>query len=66
MIEYPWNAFSALLLRQPEWGAKPPLPSAAANDDDYLFRNEDIIFSTLIRNAGQRWGQVDNTFHYTR
>lgn len=33
-------------------------------DDDYLYRNEDIIFSTLIRNAGKRWGRVDNTFHY--
>jgi hypothetical protein len=33
-------------------------------EDDYLYRNEDIIISTLIRNAGQRWGRAKDTFHY--
>ena len=32
-------------------------------DDNYLYRNEDINFSTLIRSAGQRWGRVEDTFH---
>lgn len=26
--------------------------------------HEDIIFPTLVRKAGQRWGRVDDTFHY--
>ncbi len=33
-------------------------------DDDYLYRNEDIIFANLIKNAGFRYGKVKETFHY--
>lgn len=33
-------------------------------DDDYLYRNEDIIFAHLIEKAGGRYGRVDETFHY--
>jgi hypothetical protein len=33
-------------------------------DDDYLFRNEDIIIASLVKDAGKRWGRVDDTFHY--
>jgi hypothetical protein len=27
-------------------------------DDDYLYRNEDIIFANLVKEAGYRYGQV--------
>jgi len=33
-------------------------------DDDYLYRNEDIIYSSLITKEGYRYGRVDDTFHY--
>lgn len=33
-------------------------------DDDYLYRNEDIIFSELIKEEGFKYGRVNNTFHY--
>lgn len=31
-------------------------------DDDYLYRNEDIILANLIKAAGFRYGKVDSTF----
>jgi hypothetical protein len=33
-------------------------------DDDYLYRNEDIILAYLIGQAGFRYGKVDETYHY--
>ncbi|MGE3991980.1 glycosyltransferase [Pseudorhodoplanes sp.] len=33
-------------------------------DDDYLYRNEDIIISELVRDAGFRYGKVGETFHF--
>ncbi len=33
-------------------------------DDDFLYRNEDIIFSELIQKEGYRYGRVKSTFHY--
>lgn len=33
-------------------------------DDDYLQRNEDIIFHELIINEGFKYGRVFDTFHY--
>lgn len=33
-------------------------------DDDYLYRNEDLIYSDLITRAGFRYGRVDSMFHY--
>ncbi|EFL50798.1 glycosyl transferase family 2 [Solidesulfovibrio fructosivorans JJ]] len=33
-------------------------------DDDFLYRNEDIIIRTLLQKKGFAWGFVDNLFHY--
>jgi len=33
-------------------------------DDDYLQRNEDIIFMELIQEKGFNYARVNNTFHY--
>jgi len=33
-------------------------------EDDYLQRNEDIIFAELIQGEGFKYGRVSNTFHY--
>ena len=33
-------------------------------DDDYLYRNEDIILADLVKRAGFRYGRVGDTFHY--
>lgn len=35
-----------------------------AIDDDYLYRNEDIIIRTLLQKHGHTWGFVDSSFHY--
>ena len=33
-------------------------------DDDYLYRNEDIILQELILLNGYKWGRISNTYHY--
>jgi len=33
-------------------------------DDDYLYRNEDIIFKELIEQEGFKYGRVLETYHY--
>ena len=33
-------------------------------DDDYLYRNEDIILANLVTRAGYRYQRVDDVFHY--
>ena len=33
-------------------------------DDDYLYRNEDIIIAHLIEREGLKYGHVDEIFHY--
>jgi hypothetical protein len=33
-------------------------------DDDYLYRNEDIIIADLLRREGHRYGRVTDTFHF--
>jgi glycosyltransferase involved in cell wall biosynthesis len=33
-------------------------------DDDYSYRQEDIIFRELLRDKGGRYGKVSDTFHY--
>src|SRR5205807_340309 len=36
----------------------------SAIDDDYLYRNEDIILATLVARAGFRYGKATDTFHF--
>lgn len=33
-------------------------------DDDYIYRNEDIVIRTLLQNKGHKWGFDDTLFHY--
>jgi hypothetical protein len=33
-------------------------------DDDYLYRNEDIIIADLLRREGYRYGKATDTFHF--
>jgi len=33
-------------------------------DDDYLQRNEDLIFAGLIKNKGFKYARIHDTFHY--
>ena len=33
-------------------------------DDDFLYRNEDIIFHELILKEGFKYGKIKNTYHY--
>lgn len=65
LIEYPLEPRSERSYSGSQMGRRTAFDDVLPQiDDDYLYRNEDIIFSTLIRNAGQRWGRVDSTFHY--
>lgn len=33
-------------------------------DDDYVYRQEDFVFSDIVARAGGREGRLDNLFHY--
>ena len=33
-------------------------------EDDFLYRNEDIIIAQLVQGQGYRYGRVEETFHY--
>jgi hypothetical protein len=33
-------------------------------DDDFLYRNEDIIIADLVKRQGFRYGRVDDAFHF--
>jgi hypothetical protein len=33
-------------------------------DDDYSYRQEDIIFAELLKEAGGKYGRISDTFHY--
>lgn len=33
-------------------------------DDDFLYRNEDIVIADLVKRRGHRYGRVDSTYHY--
>jgi len=33
-------------------------------DDDYVYRQEDFVFSDLVEQAGYKQGYVEDTFHY--
>lgn len=39
------------------------LASTGTIDDDYLFRNEDLVFSSLVQQAGFRYGKTAKTYH---
>ncbi|MEI6079327.1 MAG: glycosyltransferase family 2 protein [bacterium] len=33
-------------------------------DDDYVYRQEDFVFSEMIERSGYKEGKIDDTFHY--
>lgn len=33
-------------------------------DDDYVYRQEDLVLTSLVKQAGYRHGKVEDTFHY--
>ncbi len=33
-------------------------------DDDYVYRQEDFVFSDIVKNAGGKEGKIDNVYHY--
>jgi hypothetical protein len=61
--------FDSTRVRRSYSGSQMGRKAAFANvtpqvDDDYLYRNEDIIFQALVERAGFRYGKVPETFHY--
>lgn len=33
-------------------------------DDDYVYRQEDFVFASIVENSGYKHGYVEDTFHY--
>lgn len=66
LVEYPLNYDS---IDRPfsgsQMGKKEIFSSVIKKiDDDFLYRNEDIVFAELLQKQGFRYGRVDSTFHY--
>lgn len=60
-LNYPdWRAYSGSQMGRTK-AFQQVLPKI---DDDYLYRNEDIIYAKLIEKHGFRYGKVDDTFYY--
>jgi len=65
LVEY--NAHNQNVAKRPYSGSQMGKTEAFKNikvDDDYLYRNEDIIFSELIESEGFKYGRISDTFHY--
>lgn len=65
LVEY--NAHNQNIAKRPYSGSQMGKTEAFKNikvDDDYLYRNEDIIFSELIESEGFKYGRIPDTFHY--
>lgn len=55
-----WRAFSGSQMGRTE-ALRKVLPKI---DDDYLYRNEDIVIAELVKNGGYSYGRVTETFHF--
>jgi len=66
LVEYPLDYTNMQRpLSGSQMGRKAAFESVLTNiDDDFLYRNEDIILAELVQHAGFRYGLVDDTFHY--
>lgn len=66
LVEYPSDYANALRpLSGSQMGRKAAFESALTKiDDDYLYRNEDMILADLVQRAGFRYGRVDEVMHY--
>lgn len=68
MVEYP-NVDIMFGLRRPHAGSqmgrkKAFLPAISAIDDDYVYRQEDLVLLDVIERQGYRHGFVEDMFHY--
>ena len=39
-------------------------PGLSKIDDDFVYRQEDLVFANVVKQAGFREGRIDDTFHY--
>lgn len=65
LVEY--DAHGQNIAKRPYSGSQMGKTEAFKNikvDDDYLYRNEDIIFRELVEKQGFSYGRISNTFHY--
>lgn len=65
LVEY--DAHSQNVAKRPYSGSQMGKTEAFRNikvDDDYLYRNEDIIFRELVEKQGFSYGRISDTFHY--
>ena len=66
LVEYPLDYTNMLRpLSGSQMGRRAAFDSVLTSiDDDFLYRNEDIILAELVQRAGFRYGRVDEVFHY--
>ncbi|OGH12314.1 MAG: hypothetical protein A2857_04955 [Candidatus Levybacteria bacterium RIFCSPHIGHO2_01_FULL_36_15] len=67
MVDYPdSNNFSKVRpFAGSQMGRKTAFEKGLKNiDDDYVYRQEDFVFSNLVEKAGFKHGRIDDTYHY--
>lgn len=66
LVEYPLDYTNVLRpFSGSQMGRRAAFESVLTSiDDDFLYRNEDIILAELVQRAGFRYGRVDEVFHY--
>lgn len=65
LVEYDLNDNASRPLSGSQMGRKQAFEKVLSKiDDDFLYRNEDIILAGLIKEEGKKYGRVNDVFHY--
>jgi len=65
LIEYDLNDDASRALSGSQMGRRQAFEQILPKiDDDFLYRNEDIIFAGLIKENNKKYGRVNEAFHY--
>ena len=65
LIEHDLNDYANRALSGSQMGRRRAFDGILGKiDDDFLYRNEDIIFAGLLHANGKKYGRVEETFHY--
>ncbi len=65
LVEYDLNDNTSRALSGSQMGRRQAFEQVLSKiDDDFLYRNEDIILAGLIKEDGKKYGRVNDVFHY--
>jgi len=64
LIEYEFEKINRALSGAQMGRAKTLQEVSSKIDDDFLYRNEDMILAGLIKENGYKYGQLEDVFHY--